>query len=349
MEVFDLARIYSAAENIKNARADRQYRNDYLNLQREQMQGKADQQAELEHYQQKYALWEASAENPALRSQILAEARRNDAGGQLSGWDDATLASYIDHGLKMKLGIKDSADKRSNDMQLFLESGGDPRDAAGFAKFREQEASRKRPLVEVNTGGRKEKETVETWFGDQYGLILKAGYDASNKMNKYTRISQLLEGVSTGKFTNVKTELAATARAFGLEIDPALDQKQAARSLLNQLALEARNPSGGACMPGAMSDKDREYLTQIPPNLENTPEANRLILDTLQKLAQRDRDVAKMAREYRAKHGGLDEGFFDELERFANQNPLFDTQQSTPGGETRREVDWSEFQQPGGQ
>jgi hypothetical protein len=41
------------------------------------------------------------------------------------------------------------------------------------------------------------------------------------------------------------------------------------------------------------------------------------------KMAKRDQEVAKIAREYRKKNGNLDEGFYDELAKFSEANPLF--------------------------
>jgi hypothetical protein len=63
-------------------------------------------------------------------------------------------------------------------------------------------------------------------------------------------------------------------------------------------------------------------------SLGKTPEANRMIIDSRKKLAQRDIEVAKMAREYRARNGRLDEGFYADLEKFSGANPLFPKQES---------------------
>jgi hypothetical protein len=105
---------------------------------------------------------------------------------------------------------------------------------------------------------------------------------------------------------------------------------QAARSLTNQLALEMRNPAGGAGMPGALSDKDREFLMQSIPGLENDPAAIGTMIDYRVRLAKREQQVAKMARAYRKKNGKFDEGFFDELQEWSEKNPLFSEARNTP-------------------
>lgn len=182
----------------------------------------------------------------------------------------------------------------------------------------------------VNVNSKQETEeskAVGKALGDQYVEIQKAGVNANGKINKLDRLSSLLEGVRTGKLTPRMTDLAAYADSFGIKLDPKLDEKQGAQSLIGELVLQARNPSGGAGMPGAMSDADREFLKSINPSLAATQGGNRLIIETLRKLAARDQEVAKMARAYRAKKGTL-EGFSDELATWSEQNPLFGTEQA---------------------
>ena len=50
-----------------------------------------------------------------------------------------------------------------------------------------------------------------------------------------------------------------------------------------EFALELRNPSGGAGMPGAMSDADRNFLASIPPSLANTKEGRALIANSIER------------------------------------------------------------------
>jgi hypothetical protein len=91
------------------------------------------------------------------------------------------------------------------------------------------------------------------------------------------------------------------------------------------MALQLRNPSGGAGMPGALSDRDVQFLRAMVPGLAKTPEGNKLIIETARKLSQREIQVAQLARDYRKKKGQLDEGFYDQLKVFSDANPLFET------------------------
>lgn len=187
-----------------------------------------------------------------------------------------------------------------------------------------------------------EAKSVGKFFGDAYANIQNAGFSAQSKVSRYNRLGELLEGVNTGKFSEAGLEVAKAGQTLGFNIDPNIGNKEAAQALSSEIALELRNPAGGAGMPGAMSDKDREFLASMVPGLATTPQGRKQMLETAQKLAQRDMQVAKMAREYRKRNGNIDEGFYDELARYSEQNPLF--KQSAPaqspaaGGFTIRRV-----------
>jgi hypothetical protein len=182
------------------------------------------------------------------------------------------------------------------------------------------------PLVQIaQTQERAEAAKVGGGQGEMYVKLQQGGLDAQPKIDRFTRLSSLLEGVNTGKLTPLGTQIAAYAQSLGMDIDPQLGNKQAAEALSSELALQLRNPSGGAGMPGALSDKDREFLVGMVPGIAKTPEGRKLVVETAVKMAQRDKDVAKLARDYRKKHGQFDEGFFDELEAFSQKNPLFTT------------------------
>jgi hypothetical protein len=168
-----------------------------------------------------------------------------------------------------------------------------------------------------------ESKTVGKFFGTQYADIQKAGFNAPATIGRANRLSQLLEGIQTGKLTPAQTEVQATLASFGIQVGKDLGNKQAAEALSNAMALELRNPAGGAGMPGAMSDSDRKFLQGMVPGLGTSPEGRKLMIETSKKLAERDQVVARMARDYRKKNGSLDEGFFNELEAYSNSSPMF--------------------------
>lgn len=178
--------------------------------------------------------------------------------------------------------------------------------------------------VVMPTEEKEEAKAVGKAQGENYVVIQKAGQDALTKISRLDRFAQLSSGVETGRATPAMTEIQAWADSMGLKINTkGLNQKQAMDALTNEMALQARNPAGGAGMPGAMSDKDREFLVNMMPGLSRTPGGNKLLIETMKKLAQRDVEVAQLARDYRNRRGKLDEGFYNELRQFSEANPLF--------------------------
>lgn len=202
---------------------------------------------------------------------------------------------------------------------------GTPNKAYQAFKLQDSRAGASSQTV-INKQEGAEAKAVGEFFGASYADIQKAGMNASSKINRYDRLGSLLEGVSTGKLTPLGVEVAKTAESLGIKIDPNLPNKEAAQALSSEIALELRNPSGGAGMPGAMSDSDRQFLVSMVPGLSTTPEGRTLMLDTARKLAKRDQEVAAMARQYRQRKGSIDEGFYNDLATWSAQNPLFKPQ-----------------------
>lgn len=188
-----------------------------------------------------------------------------------------------------------------------------------------------RTQVSVNSKQETEEaKAVGKALGQQYVKLQEASVAAEGKINRLNRLDTLLNGVATGKLTPTMTEFASYADALGIKLDPNLDAKQGAQALIGEMTLQARNPAGGAGMPGAMSDADREFLKTLNPGLAQTPGGRKLVIETQRKLAKRDQQVAKMARAFRTANGTL-EGFAEELQQWSAENPLFDAESAVAG------------------
>jgi hypothetical protein len=167
-DTFDLGRAYTQAQGVKNMQSE-------LSWRQQLMTDKKRTTEETAHLQEKYAMWRASDKDPALRAQILAEARQN-GGPQLANVPDDALAQYIEAGFEQKLNLKKTdvgtlyatgedgtylpasqavgkkkyekpekptEPKHSNEFQLYLDEGGDENDKAAFAKWRRDNEDRK--------------------------------------------------------------------------------------------------------------------------------------------------------------------------------------------------------------
>ena len=177
-------------------------------------------------------------------------------------------------------------------------------------------------IVKLPAMETEEQKALGKDLADQYSTTQKTSISSSAMINKLTRAEQLMQGINTGKLAPAANEVAAVFDSLGMKYDDKLPQKQAFAALTNELALRAKNQGGENLMPGAMSNPDREFLQQMSPSMSNTPEGNRLIIETNKRLAKRDVEIGKMAREYRNKNKTLN-GFADELAAYSEKNPLF--------------------------
>lgn len=153
--------------------------------------------------------------------------------------------------------------------------------------------------------------------------IRTSGFNSNAKIASLTRLDQLLGNFEGGKYGKDTFELARGANSFGLKIDPKLPNKEAAEALTSQYALEQRNPSGGAGMPGGLSNTDRDYLYGMSPGMAQSAEGRKNIINNQIALAKRDQEVAAAANKWVKQFGQLTPDFFDQLQDYSNKHPLF--------------------------
>lgn len=175
--------------------------------------------------------------------------------------------------------------------------------------------------LNVDAGQRFENEYSKAQgksFSDFKEKVNAAGFSAPAQLRKLERMEQLLTGVDGGKLSPVGLEVASALNSIGIKVDPRLGNKEASEALARELAGGLRQPG-----TGPMTDKDFEnFLTQVP-SLSKTAEGRKQITKTLRSALTRDVQIAKMAREYQRKSGGvLDDGFMDEAAQYIAENPV---------------------------
>lgn len=164
----------------------------------------------------------------------------------------------------------------------------------------------------------------------QYQALQSAGMKAPGQIAKYKQLESLLANHDGGKLSPLGMDLAQLGNSLGLKIDKNLPNKEAAAALTNELALALRDPSNGGGMPGAMSDADRQFLMSSVPNLSQSAQGRRQMVQMVTAVQQRNVDVAGMARKWQQRYGRLDavnpatgKSFQDNLQEWATRNPLF--------------------------
>jgi hypothetical protein len=145
------------------------------------------------------------------------------------------------------------------------------------------------PQVVVNSGDKGANKFAEL---DAKTLVdvASTGMQAQRSLGQINRLESLLEGVPTGAQGAIKL----LAGNFGIKTE-GLDDLQAAQALINSLVPQQR-PAGS----GPMSDADLELFKQSLPRIINSPNGNKIILETMRGIAHYDQMGADIVQRYRS-------------------------------------------------
>lgn len=193
----------------------------------------------------------------------------------------------------------------------------------------------------INSGERAYDTKVGGDYGQTFVDLQKAGRGSVGQMATLDTLEKLTEdpnfysGPGAEKFALPLKQ--AISRLGG---DPNTAQPmETFRALSSKSVLDTMGGSLGT----GFSNADRDFVVSQVPNLGNTPEGNRSLIQIQKKVAKRTQEIAKLARDYSARNGRIDAGFDAALQQWAEQNPLFKGQSAAaPSGQntTQTGVPW---------
>jgi hypothetical protein len=194
----------------------------------------------------------------------------------------------------------------------------------------------KGPLVSTTTnilpGERAYDTSRGTAMAGQMNDIQAASTSSFQELTDLDRMETMLTADSDGDgvpdvYTGAGGELVLGMKrigeAFGMDFE-GVAEGEVIQSLANQMALKLRNPEGGAGMPGALSDKDRVFLTSMVAGLTKSREGNLKIIEARRRMLVRQQEVADLALRYEAEHGRLDDGFNRLLQQTFSEKHMFE-------------------------
>lgn len=176
--------------------------------------------------------------------------------------------------------------------------------------------------VNVNQTAEKAQDSkIGGAYGDTFNELQSGGRNAIGQLNTYRLMEKLIDNPNFYSGAQSGPLLAARRAAAALGIKDA--DAAAPNELFAKLATQSVLDKLGGSLSAGVSNSDVLTMQNTVANATNTPEGNRQILQFSKALAQRQMDVAKLARQYAGAHGGrLDPGFDDVLANFAEKNPL---------------------------
>lgn len=174
----------------------------------------------------------------------------------------------------------------------------------------------------------KEGEAVGKFYGEEFANLQLGARKARQNNAKLDRLEQMFATATPGRLAPLANNMKAWAQGAGIDLESigvtdTTSEADSIAAITNQMALALRNPAGGEGMPGALSDKDRDFLMASVPGLQKTPGGNQKIIEYMRRMNNRSIEEAAMAREYRKRYGSLDETFYDLLDEYAQNNPIF--------------------------
>jgi hypothetical protein len=147
---------------------------------------------------------------------------------------------------------------------------------------------------------------------------------ANETIRNLDHLDQLMNapGVPSGRFANWELEGKRIAGALFPNANmQGVKEAEAANAIANNLTLMARNAGSGAGMPGAMSDADRVFLTQMVPNLAQTAAGRNLLIRVMRETSRYRSAVAQEAMSYIETHH-TNEGLTSYMTQWMKDHPM---------------------------
>lgn len=246
------------------------------------------------------------------------------SGAQSRGDLVNTMLRSGDEGLRntaLKAQLSQPKDDRTADIKNYeyyrrqtAQSGEKP---LSFPEWKKQS---KAPLVQMK-GETKYEETRGEALANRYGELQADARKAQNRIGRLRAIDDLLSDPSVYTGTGARS-INALKRAgqtlFGMDFE-GVDKADTAQRFATEMALSFKED-----LPGPMSDADRQFLQEIPPNIGDTAQGRKLLVDLMSQKEQRKVELGRLARQYRQENGRLDDGWYDMASQYAEENPMFD-------------------------
>lgn len=191
-----------------------------------------------------------------------------------------------------------------------------------------------RPDTQVTIDNKQDSEIAKLSAKDYQTMIGRAAA-ANKEIATIGTLEKLSEKAFSGTGAGALLSAAKVLNKFGIETK-GLKESEVYEKLANTLVLDKSQQ-----MSGALSNADMTFLQNTVPTLDTSKEGRKLTFDISRRLAEREKEVAKLATEYRRENkGAFDMGEFQlYLDEWKEKNPLF-----PEAKDAEVTVEWSNLQ-----
>jgi len=197
-----------------------------------------------------------------------------------------------------------------------------------------QLAQKKAAASQVNVGGttiegeKKYDQTVGEGYAKDFTTMQTEAGGARKAITSLGAMEKEMDNPNfySGAGGTARANLKRLAASMGLDPEAA-SSMEAFGALSKKAVLDAMGGSLGT----GVSNADRDYIEGQVPTIDTSPAGNKKIIGIQRKINQRKIEVAQRARDYARKNNGrIDAGFYDELDQWSEEHPLFDKEEALP-------------------
>ena len=181
-----------------------------------------------------------------------------------------------------------------------------------------------RPDTQITIDNKQNTE-IEKLAAKDYQDIVARASAANKEISTIGTLENLSEKAFSGSGAGALLAGAKVLKQIGIETE-GLNESEVYEKLSNTLVLDKSQQ-----MSGALSNADMTFLQNTVPTLNTSKEGRKMTFEISKKLAEREKQVARLATQYRRENGGkFDSGEFQiYLDEWKEQNPLFDSAESS--------------------
>lgn len=187
--------------------------------------------------------------------------------------------------------------------------------------------------VNVGTGENEYDKKLGGMQAEEFNTLQVEGRKAGDALGSLAVMEQSMQDPNFYSGTGSGAVLTMRRAIASLGGDP---NAAASMETFNAQAKQAALANMGGSLGTGFSNADRDFVLEQVPTLDSTPEGNYRLIQINKAVQQRKIEVAQLARDYASDNAGrIDQGFYDYLKQWAEQNPLFaDQPRADPAGQS---------------